>query len=1102
MKKYPFYQALNLAQIAEEILAQWKRHDTFLQSIQQKKDSPTFTFYEGPPSANGTPGIHHVLARTLKDLFCRYKTMQGYKVDRKSGWDTHGLPVELQVEKELGITKEDIGKKISIVAYNKHCEKAVMRYQKQWEELTEKIGYWIDLDNPYKTCSKDYILSLWSVLKRLHEKKLLYKGYSIQPYSPAAGTGLSTHELNQPGCYKMVKDTSVVAQFQLQDTTNTYLLAWTTTPWTLPANSALAINRKATYVKVQTYNPFTCLPIHIILAEKCLLNYLDPSMQNATMSAPNTPKAPMPWKIVDRYQGSAMIGWQYKQLLPYIQPSKPAFCLVHADFATLDGTGIIHIAPTFGKDDYYLAQQQDIPAITIQNKQGEKMPIVDRRGRFIAAITDFAGAYVKEAYVPETMRKQADYLPVDIRIVRKLKEENKAFWAEKHEHSYPHCWRTDKPVIFYPLSSWFIKTTACKTRLIELNKTINWHPPSTGKGRFGEWLENVVDWNLSRSRFWGTPLPIWRTEDGEEEKCIGSLQELSTEVDKAIAAGVMQAPIAHSIDLHRPYVDNIILLSTKGKKMYREPDLVDVWFDAGAMPYAQDNFSLLNSKTLPPNFPADFIAEGIDQTRGWFFTLHVLAVMLFDHIAFKNVLSTGLLLDKDGNKMSKRLGNTIDPFDLIQAHGPDIIRWYMIVHAHPWDNLKFDINGLKEVRNRFFGTLYNTYQFFALYANLDQFQASSTYPPKHDCQEIDLWILSKLQLLIEVVIHQYNTYNPTKAARAIQDFVINDVSNWYVRLNRKRFWQNSMDVDKRAAYQVLHTCLRTVAQLSAPIAPFYMEKLYQDLHPYQTYTSVHLSTFPQEQKNYRNTHLEEQMECAQTITSLVHSLRKKHNIKVRQPLASLFIITKNPTQQAHIQASKPLILTEVNIKDIVYTTDIAHMVSLQIKPNFQELKSDHGSRLPAITKALGQLTQDNIKQFEQKGSYTLYIGENPLKLTTQQVIITTKNMPGWAVTNNENITLALDLNLTPALQAEGWSRELVNRLQNLRKAHGLAVEQKIHVYLATTDPQLKQALTMRQAYIMQETQALQLTWKKTLQQSKAIILEGKKLFATLVPSNL
>ncbi|MEM7173725.1 MAG: isoleucine--tRNA ligase [Bacteroidota bacterium] len=1100
MKKYPFYPSLNLVQIAQEILTDWQKYATFLQSIAQKKNNQPFVFYEGPPSANGSPGIHHVLARTLKDLFCRYKTMQGYKVDRKSGWDTHGLPVELQVEKELGITKEDIGKKISIEDYNLHCEKAVMRYQEQWEALTEKMGYWIDLKNPYKTCSKEYILALWSVLKRLYEKKFLYKGYSIQPYSPAAGTGLSTHELNQPGCYKMVKDISIVAQFQLKNKPDTYLLAWTTTPWTLPANSALAINQKATYVRVKTYNRYTGLPIYVILAEKCLPTYFEPSMQNALMQAPTKTDAHLPWQVVDQYQGTEMLGWEYYQLLPYVQPSRPAFYIVHADFATLDGTGIIHISPTFGKDDYLLAQQKAIPSITIQNQQGEELPIVDRQGRFVAQITDFAGCYVKEAYVPDTLRNQPGYLPTDVQIIKKLKKENKAFHTARYTHSYPHCWRTDKPIIYYPLAAWFLKTTACKDRLTALNKTIKWHPASTGKGRFGEWLENVLDWNLSRSRFWGTPLPIWRTKDNSEEKCIGSLEELSQEVDRAVAAGVMEKPFDYTIDLHRPYVDGIVLVSEKGKKMYREPDLVDVWFDAGAMPYAQGHSSQQLTNEIPTHFPADFIAEGIDQTRGWFFTLHVLAVMLFDHVAFKNVLATGLLLDKNGNKMSKRLGNAIDPFELLATYGPDVIRWYMMVNAHPWDNLKFDVEGLKEVRNKFFGTLYNTYQFFALYANLDEFIPTGHEPEKEDFQEIDLWICSKLALLVETVTLQYNAYNPTKAARAIQNFVIDDLSNWYVRLNRKRFWQASMSADKRIAYQVLYTCLRTVTQLSSPVAPFYMDKMYQDLHPEQSYTSVHLSPFPKAQQKYRDKILEEKMAYAQNITSLVHSLRKKHNIKVRQPLHTIRIVIQNQDKKTYIQAFQELIMHEVNIKKIDFVADETSITTLHIKPNLKELGKAYGSLLPKIQHAIAQLNQQDIQQFKSQKNYSLKLQDQLIKLPLDQVIITTQNLPGWATATHENITLALDLHITPALQAEGWARELVSHIQNTRKEKGLAVEQKIYLALSADSNDLQSALMPHQNYIMQETQALEIVWHTQLQHTQTIKLGSSTLSYSLSTS--
>ena len=1090
MPSYPEYPKFDLAQTAQNISTFWKKHSTFQQSIQQRTDKPSFTFYEGPPSANGAPGIHHVLSRTIKDIFCRYKTQQGFQVKRKSGWDTHGLPVELAVEKELGITKEDIGTKISIADYNAKCRQTVLKYQEQWDSLTEQMGYWLDTNQPYLTFDRSYIESLWHLLKQLHHKKLLYKGYTIQPYSPAAGTGLSAHELNQPGCYKPVKDLSIVAQFRVADTEQDYFLAWTTTPWTLPANSALAVGEHIDYVKVRTFNPYTYEPIQVILAQAVVRRYFtEEESQNASVftqyQAGNTP---IPWQIVAHYKGKELIGQQYVQLLPYVTPNKPAFRVIAGDFLTTEeGTGIVHIAPTFGADDMRIAQQADIPPITVQRGADMSAPIVDRQGRFVSEITDFAGQYVKEAYESEATRQQVGYTSVDVRLAIKLKKENKAFQVAKYEHNYPHCWRTDKPILYYPLDAWFIKTTACKDRLIALNKTIHWQPTSTGTGRFGNWLENLVDWNLSRDRYWGTPLPIWRTEDQNEEICIGSLAELHLEVEKAVAAGFMKDPLPEDIDLHRPYVDQIILVSPSKKPMYREPDLVDVWFDSGAMPYAQWHYPFENQTMFAQHFPADFIAEGVDQTRGWFFTLHVLAVLLFDRVAFKQVVANGLVLDKQGRKMSKRLGNAVDPFAIMAQHGPDALRWYMVSNANPWDNLKFDLQGLDEVKRRFFATLHNTYSFFALYANIDQFDHTAPLVPLTTRPDIDRWMLSRLQSLVCTVTKAYETYNPTQAARAIQDFAVDDLSNWYVRLNRKRFWQSEQGADKLAAYQTLYTCLKTLAQLAAPIAPFYTEQLYQALYhntQHKSMPSVHLADFPQADVKAINTDLEKKMRRAQKIVSLVHSLRKKHQIKVRQPLNNLLIPIADAAIKAQIASLEALIKAEVNVKHLIYRDDTTAVVTKSIKPNFKTLGKRYGAHLKTITQAIAQLGQADIQRLEQTQYLTLNLSIPSSKtasspqeisevvLALDDVIITSKDIPGWAVTYEGDITVALDITLNDDLRQEGIARELVNRLQNLRKEQGLAVTDKINITLAPGHAFIKEAIRQHEAFICHETQAL------------------------------
>ncbi|MHB9147208.1 MAG: isoleucine--tRNA ligase [Candidatus Amoebophilus sp.] len=1094
MKKYPEYKQLDLVQVAQEINEFWQNHDIFLESIKNREGKPSFTFYEGPPSANGEPGIHHVLSRALKDLFCRYKTLQGYQVKRKSGWDTHGLPVELQVEKSLGITKEEIGKKISIEEYNAHCRQTVMRYTDQWEKLTTELGYWLDTKNPYITYDRQYIESVWYLLKQLYSKGLLYKGYSIQPYSPAAGTGLSSHELNQPGCYRSVKDVTVVAQFKLKNAEQDYVLAWTTTPWTLPANSALAIGENITYVKVRTYNPYTHQLVQVILAEAALARYFTTSPDREAVVHYQPGASTIPWEIVAKYQGKDLVGLEYEQLLPYVQPVNHTFRIVSGDFVTTDeGTGIVHIAPTFGADDMRLAQKSNIPAITVE-RDGKAVPIVDKQGRFVEEITDWAGKYVKEDYETEDSRNQPGYKSADVLIAIKLKQENKAFHVAKYEHNYPHCWRTDKPILYYPLDAWFIRTTAYKDRLIALNKTINWKPASTGTGRFENWLENLVDWNLSRDRFWGTPLPIWRTEDGQEELCIGSIQELNEEVEKSIAAGFMEHQLPIDFDLHRPYVDNIVLVSKSGKEMHRTTDLIDVWFDSGAMPYAQWHYPFENKETFQQSFPADFIAEGVDQTRGWFFTLHAIAVMLFDSVAFKNVVSNGLILDKNGNKMSKRLGNSIDPFQIMQQHGPDALRWYMISNANPWDNLKFDTEGLVEVTRKFFSTLQNTYSFFALYANLDDFifNVQSNIPLKGR-PEIDRWILSRLHSLIQFVTTELDAYEPTRACRAIQDFVVDDLSNWYVRLNRKRFWKSEQTQDKTAAYQTLYTCLTTVAQLASPIAPFYTERLYKDLQLVQQEdktSSIHLSDWPVVNTSAINLDLEAKMQQAQTIVSLVHSLRKKHNLKVRQPLTKLIVPVTNKAMQAQIEAVADLILAETNIKQITYIAHTSELVAKKVKPNFKQLGQRYKAQLKPITEALTNLTQGEINTLESYQAIDLHIGTETIKLTLDDVMIISEDIPGWSVASHEGITVALDITVTDALRQEGVARDVVNRVQNMRKSMGLEVQDKIQLAIASQEDFVKEAVTVYQAYICQETQALQFTVLDSLTEGEQVEIDN------------
>lgn len=1097
--KYKEYKAIDLAGMAEEVLSEWKKRDIFNKSIESREGGETFTFYEGPPSANGTPGIHHVMARTLKDVFCRYKTLKGYQVKRKGGWDTHGLPVEIKVEKELGITKDDIGKKITIEEYNQRCREAVMKFKDEWDDLTEKIGYWVDLDNPYLTFDKDYMESLWYLLKKFYDKGLLYKGYTIQPYSPAAGTGLSSHELNQPGCYKMVKDTSITAQFKIKNTENDYFLAWTTTPWTLPANSALAIGKNIAYVKVRTFNPYTYKPVNVVLAKERMKAYFSEKAKGLSIEDYQPGDKLIPYKVVESYTGVDLEGMAYEQLLPYVPLPHPAFTVVIGDYVTTeDGTGIVHISKTFGADDFRTCEQHRIPGVMVKDELGNYVPIVDKKGRFVKEITDFAGMYVKNYEGKD--ESDPEYKSTDVFIAIKLKEENKAFKVEKYEHSYPHCWRTDKPVLYYPLDSWFIKTTAYKDRLVNLNKTINWKPVSTGTGRFGNWLENLVDWNLSRSRFWGTPLPIWRTKDQKEEKCIGSIKALKTEVEKSIRAGFMDQPIGDDFDLHRPYVDNIVLVSESGQEMYREEALIDVWFDSGAMPYAQWHYPFENEEIFQQNFPADYITEGVDQTRGWFFTLHAIAGMLFDNVAFKNVIANGLVLDKHGNKMSKRLNNTVDPFKTLEAFGPDATRWYMIANANPWDNLKFNKEGIKEVQRRFFGTLHNTYSFFALYANLDQFTFAEEEIPLARRPESDRWIISRLNSLILMVDDCLEAYEPTKACRAIQDFVIDDLSNWYVRLNRKRFWVGDYTEDKQAAYQTLYTCLITVAKLGSPMAPFYMERLFLDLNNtsgQEQLESVHLGYFPQAESAFIDTTLEEKMKLSQNIASLVHSLRKKEKIKVRQPLAKVLIPVLDPEVKEMIHEVEDLIKTEVNVKKVEYIDDTAGVIVKKIKPNFRELGQKYGARVKHIAAAIKEFGQEEIGVLEKGSPLEIHVDDETIYVDIDDVEIMSEDIPGWLVASDGGLTVALDVHITEDLKKEGIARDLVNRVQNLRKDMGLAVQDKIMISIAKNEALINDALLVNKEYICRETQALSLDIKEDLVDGKLLEMDELKLLVKI-----
>ncbi len=1084
--KFKEYDGLNLSEVNKEQLKEWEKNNTFEKSISSREGKETFVFYEGPPSANGVPGIHHVMARTIKDIFCRYKTMKGFLVKRKAGWDTHGLPVEISVEKKLGITKDDIGEKISVKEYNETCKKEVMKYQDVWEDLTAKMGYWVNMDDPYITYDNKYIETLWYLLKQFYENGLLYKGYTIQPYSPAAGTGLSTHELNMPGCYKEVKDTSVVAQFKVKKDENSeflfkdidtdlYFLAWTTTPWTLPSNTALGVGKGIHYVKVRTFNQYTHEPITVIVAKELLHKYFPEKDADLKLEDYNPGEKHIPYKVVSEFLGADLAGIRYEQLLPYQQPEDgDAFLVITGDFVTTEeGTGIVHLAPSFGADDFRMGQQYGIGSLTL----------VDKQGKFVDGTGEFSGRYVKNEYDPSLPE---DATPVDVDIAVKLKKENKAFKIEKYEHSYPHCWRTDKPILYYPLDSWFIKTTAQKDKLIEYNKTINWKPEATGTGRFGKWLENLVDWNLSRSRYWGTPLPIWSTEDREERICIGSVKELKEEIDKAIEAGFMKKnPLQdfdekdmsnenyNRFDLHRPFVDEIVLVSPSGKKMHREQALIDVWFDSGAMPYAQHHYPFENKDHFGELFPADYIAEGVDQTRGWFFTLHTIAVMLFDSVAFKNIISNGLVLDKHGNKMSKRLGNAIDPFDTIEKHGSDPLRWYMITNAQPWDNLKFDMEGLDEVKRKFFGTLYNTYNFFALYANIDQFDYSEDEIPIEERPEIDQWIISLLNSLIQEVEEYYEDYEPTKAGRAIHNFVIENLSNWYVRLNRKRFWGGEYSKDKISAYQTLYKCLENITLLMSPIAPFFADKLFKDLNKVTgriDSESVHLAYFPEYNSNLINKDLEERMDIAQRITSMVLSLRRKVNIKVRQPLNKILLPVFSEGFKNKFEAVKNPVLTEVNVKNVEYISDTSDILVKNIKPNFKKLGPKYGKLMKDITAELKKMGQKKIVEMEKEGAHTISAGGQDIQLSLEDVEIASEDIPGWLVTNDGEITVALDITITEELKQEGIAREFVNRIQNLRKDKNFEVTDKINIRIKRHE-EVNEAVEKHKNYIGSQTLA-------------------------------
>lgn len=1129
---YTEYKQLSLTEIEKNILSLWDEKDIFAKSIQNRPASKPYTFYEGPPSANGMPGIHHVMARAIKDIFCRYKTLKGYQVKRKGGWDTHGLPIELAVEKSLGITKDDIGKKISIEDYNDHCRKEVMKYTDVWNDLTVKMGYWVDLEDPYITYKNEYIETLWWILKEFHKKGLLYKGYTIQPFSPAAGTGLSSHELNQPGTYKMVTDTTIVAQFRVkkdqvhplisilfeQEEEDTAFIAWTTTPWTLPGNSALIVGKNIRYVKVTTFNQYTHLPVSVILAKDLVSKFFKEDAKDLDFKDYKTGDKLIPWQIKAEFSGTELLNLRYHQLMPYVHSpelEENAFRVIQGDFvSTEDGTGIVHASPTFGADDFRVCKENNVPAILVKDENGKDVPIVDRQGRFIKEVTDYAHRFVKEEFYSDAERAEADFKPTDVLIAIKLKEDNKAFDVKRYEHSYPHCWRTDKPILYYPLDSWFIRTTEYKERMVALNKTINWKPESTGIGRFGNWLENLVDWNLSRSRYWGTPLPIWRSEDENEEICIGSIEELKsiakssvnspllTAEEKTILEDYLTKIEEGTFDLHRPYVDHLVLISDGGQKLYRELDLIDVWFDSGAMPFAQwglDQEKLSAGSSTPFNagfdtaYPADFIAEGVDQTRGWFFTLHAISTMLRDSVAFKNVISNGLVLDKNGNKMSKRLGNGVDPFATIEKYGADATRWYMISNASPWDNLKFNEEGIDEVRRKFFGTLYNTYAFFALYANIDKFSFSEEEIALHERPEIDRWIISLLNSLSKEVDQHYSDFEPTKAARAIQEFVDENLSNWYVRLCRRRFWKGDYTADKISAYQTLYTCLNTIAKLMSPIAPFFSDRLFLDLESItqkDMAESVHLTNFPKAEESLIDKNLEEQMALAQNISSLTLSLRKKVGINVRQPLNKILIPVLDDTFIDKVENVKDLILSETNIKNIEYIQDTSGILRKKIKPNFKALGPKVGKNMKVIAAAITSFNADQIQELENRGEYLLT--DHGFTLSISDVEITAEDVEGWQVANLGKLSVALDVQLTPELKQEGISREVVNRIQNLRKELGFEVTDKINVKISALN-EITDAVNNNISYIRTEILANHLDLVAELTDGNKVIINEQEI---------